>query len=168
VRRWAAALGAEKVYVVTVPPPGAPSETLWHRFGEVAGLGPGPWDEAPRANESLGAASTLVLRELNLATKDLTPTEYKMRVKALGKHVMGRRRGEEEPIGFVVPEWLHEESKKIRIQLERSGVHIVGDLDDLIPLDVPGIDPRQVSDGDQRDAAVAALAETLRQVRRIS
>jgi hypothetical protein len=168
VRRWAAALGAENVYVVTVPPPGAPGETLWDRFGEVAGIGPDTWDEAPRANESLGAASTLVLRELNLVTQDLTLKAYKMRVKALGKHVMGKRRREEEPIGFVVPDWLRQESRKIRTQLERSGAHIVGDLDDLIPIDVPGIDPSQVSDAAQRDAAVAALAEALRQVRRIS
>jgi hypothetical protein len=44
----------------------------------------------------------------------------------------------------------------------------VGDLDDLTPLDVAGIDPTQVDDRAQRDAAVAALAGALRQVRRIS
>jgi hypothetical protein len=142
VRRWAAGLGADNVYVVTVPPPGAPGETLWDRFGEVAGTASSSWDEAPRANESLGAASTLVLRELNLATEDLTLNAYKKRVKALGKHVMVQRRAEEEPIGFVVPEWLREESKRVRKQLERSGAHVVGDLD--------------------------ALAGALRQVRRIS
>jgi hypothetical protein len=168
VRRWAAGVGAENVYVVTVPPPGAPGETLWDRFGEVAGIAPGTWDEAPRANESLGAASTLVLRELNLATDDLTLNAYKKRVKALGKHVMGKRRREEDPIGFVVPDWLRQESKKIRNQLERSGAHVVGDLDDLTPLDVAGIDPTQVDDRAQRDAAVAALAGALRQVRQIS
>jgi hypothetical protein len=168
VRRWAAGVGAENVYVVTVPPPGAPSETLWDRFGEVAGIGPDTWDEAPRANESLGAASTLVLRELNLATEDLTLNAYKQRVKALGKHVMGEHRHAEEPIGFLVPAWLREESKKVRNQLERSGAHVVGDLDDLAPLDVAGIDPTQVGDRAQLDAAVAALAGALRQVRRIS
>jgi hypothetical protein len=56
----------------------------------------------------------------------------------------------------------------MRTQLERSGAHIVGDLDDLTPLDVAGIDPTQVDDRAQRDAAVAALAGALRQVRRIS
>jgi hypothetical protein len=168
VRRWAAGLGAENVYVVTVPPPGAPSETLWDRFGEVAGIVASTWDEAPRANESLGAASTLVLRELNLATEDLTLNAYKKRVKALAKHVMGQRRRDEDPIGFVVPEWLRQESSRIRTQLERSGAHVVGDLDDLTPLDVAGIDPTHVSDAAQRDAAVAALAGALRQVRRIS
>jgi hypothetical protein len=168
VRRWAAAVGAENVYVVTVPPPGSPGETLWNRFGVVAGIGPDTWDEAPRANESLGAASTLVLRELNLATTDLSLNAYKKRVKALGKHVMGARRAEEDPIGFVVPAWLHQESKKIRTQLERSGAHVVGDLDELAPLDVTGVDPTQVDDLAQRDAAVAALAGALRQVRRIT
>ena len=168
VRRWAAALGADNVYVVTVPPPGAGGETLWERFGEVAGIAPSTWDEAPRANESLGAASTLVLRELNLATEDLSLSAYKKRVKALGKHVMGQRRRDEDPIGFVVPDWLRQESRRIRTQLERSGAHVVGDLGELAPLDVAGVDPTQVSEAAQRDAAVAALAGALRQVRRIS
>jgi hypothetical protein len=168
VRRWAAGVGADNVYVVTVPPPGSPGETLWNRFGEVAGIGDDTWDEAPRANESLGAASTLVLRELNLATTDLTLNAYKKRVKALGKHVMSARRGEEDPIGFTVPDWLRQESKKIRTQLQRSGAHVVGDLDELTPLDVAGVDPTQVADRAQRDAAVAALAGALRQVRKIT
>jgi hypothetical protein len=168
VRRWAAGVGADNVYVVTVPPPGSPGETLWNRFGEVAGIGDDTWDEAPRANESLGAASALVLRELNLATTDLTLNAYKKRVKALAKHVMSTRRGEEDPIGFTVPDWLSQESKKIRTQLQRSGAHVVGDLDELAPLDVAGVDPTQVADRAQRDAAVAALAGALRQVRRIS
>jgi hypothetical protein len=168
VRRWAGGVGAENVYVVTVPPPGAPGETLWDRFGEVAGIGSDAWDEAPRANESLGAASTLVLRELNLATTDLSLNAYKKRVKALGKHVMGARRREEDPIGFTVPGWLHEESRRIRTQLERSGAQVVGDLDDLLPLDVAGVDPTRVDDRAQLDAAVAALAGALRQVRRIT
>jgi hypothetical protein len=56
----------------------------------------------------------------------------------------------------------------MRNQLERSGAHVVGDLDDLAPLDVAGVDPTQVGDRAQLDAAVAALAGALRQVRRIS
>ena len=69
---------------------------------------------------------------------------------------------------LIVPDWLRQESKKMRNQLERSGAHVVGDLDDLTPLDVPGVDPTEVDDRAQRDAAVAALAGALRQVRRIT
>jgi hypothetical protein len=168
VRRWASVLGADQVYVVVVPPPGAPGELLWDRFCQVAGIDPDAWDEAPRANESLGAASTLVMRELNLATEDLSLAAYKKRVKALAKHVMSGHRGAEDPIGFTVPGWLRKESDRIRDQLARSGAHVVGDLAELDPVDVRGVDPSSVSDREQLSAAVAALAGALRQVKRIS
>jgi hypothetical protein len=167
-RRWGSVVGHDHVYVVTVPPPGAPSGLLWDRFCEVVGIAPDAWDDAPRANESLGAASTLVMRELNLATGDLSLQAYKKRVKALAKHVMGANRGAEDPIGFPVPDWLLRESDKITAQLESSGARIVGDLADLTPVDVPGVDPTTVGDRAQLEASIAALAGVLRQVRRIS
>ena len=46
-------------------------------------------------------------------------------------------------------------------------MHVVGDLDDLTPLDVPGGDPDTVSAEAQLDAALTALEGTLRQARRI-
>ena len=55
VQRWAEGVGADHVTVITVPPPGAPSELLWQRFCQVAGIAAADWVEAPRANESLGA-----------------------------------------------------------------------------------------------------------------
>jgi hypothetical protein len=167
VGRWADRLGPERTYVVTLPPPKSPGDVLWDRFAEVCGIRPMSWREAPRANESLGAASTLVVRELNLLTKDLPLTGYKRRVKAVAKHLMPSHRGAEDPIGFTVPEWLRHEADTIRGQLERSGAHVVGDLDDLTPLDVPGVDPREVEPIAQRDAAIAALVATLRQVKRV-
>lgn len=165
--RWADRLGSERVYVVTLPPPNAPSEVLWDRFSEVCGIQPATWKEAPRSNESLGAASTLVVRELNLMTQDLPLKAYKRRVKAVAKHLMPAHRAEEDAIGFVVPDWLRGDADSIRHQLERSGVHVVGDLDDLTPLDVPGVDAGAVDPAAQRDAALAALVATLRQVNRV-
>jgi len=168
VRRWGSVVGADQVYVVTVPRPGAPAELLWDRFCQVAGIGPDTWADGPRANESLGAASTLVMRQLNLATDDLPIRAYKKRVKALAKHVMGGHRAAEDPIGFTVPGWLRKESDKICAQLSNDGAHIVGDLAELTPLDVPGVDPTTVADRAQLEASVAALAGVLRQVRRVS
>jgi hypothetical protein len=167
VRRWSSVVGPDHTYVVTVPPPGAPAALLWDRFCEVAGIRADTWDDAPRANESLGAASTLVMRELNLATQDLSLQTYKKRVKALAKHVMGGHRGEEDPIGFTVPAWLRKESDKIGTQLRSGGAHIVGDLADLTPVDVPGVDPTTVDARAQLEASVAALAGVLRQVRQV-
>lgn len=168
VRRWADGVGADHVYVITVPPPGAPSEQLWERFCEVVGIGPDSWAEAPRANESLGTASTLVLRLLNQETEDLTLQQYKKRVKALGKYVMSERRREEESIGFTVPGWLRRRADKAVKEIADSGVHVLGGLEELEPVNVPGVNPRKVNAEAQRDAAVAALAGALLQVRKIS
>jgi hypothetical protein len=166
--RWAQEVGPDRVYVVTVPPPGAPGELLWDRFCEVAGIAAeSSWDEPKRTNESLGAASTLVLRRLNLMTEDLPVKGYKRRVKAVGKHLMPAHRAEEDPIGFVVPDWLRDEAGAIRSQISAGGLHVVGDLDDLTPLDVPGTDPADVDADAQLDAALAALEATLRQTPRI-
>ena len=167
MRRWGSVVGPDHVYVVTVPPPGADPALLWDRFSEVAGIGPDAWDEAPRANESLGAASTLVMRRLNFATTDLPIAAYKKRVKALAKYVMGGHRGEEDPIGFTVPRWLRQESARVVDDLRRSGAQIVGDLADLEPVDVRGVDPATVDDTAQLEAAVAALTGVLHQVRQI-
>jgi hypothetical protein len=166
-RRWAGELGAEHVTVITIPPPGADPEILWDRFCQVAGIGPGTWQDAPRSNESLGAASTLVMRRLNEQTADLGVAQYKQRVKALAKHQLGRRKREEDAIGFDVPGWLRKESRRIGRQLEASGVEIVGGLDELEPRDVPGVDPARVSAEAERDAAIAGLSAVLHQVKRI-
>jgi hypothetical protein len=168
VRRWGSVVGPEQVYVVTLPPPGAAPGLLWDRFSEVAGIRSDALDDGPRANESLGVASTLVMRQLNLATADLPLNAYKKRVKALAKHVMGGHRGQEDPIGFSVPAWLHQESARVVTQLERSGAHIVGDLADLEPVDVPGVDPAGVDAEAQLEAAVAALAGVLHQVKQVT
>src|SRR3954447_12493355 len=167
VRRWGSTVGADQVYVVTVPPPGATSGLLWDRFCEVGGIRPDSWVDGPRANESLGAASTLVMRRLNFATEDLPLAAYKKRVKALAKHVMSGHRAAEDPIGFTVPPWLHQESAKVTAQIARSGAHVVGDLAELSPTDVVGVDPSSLGEDALLEASLAALSGVLKQVRQV-
>jgi hypothetical protein len=164
--RWAQELGPQNVHVVTLPPPGSRGGVLWRRFSEVAGIREEPrWDEAPRTNESLGAASTTVVRRLNGLTGDLSVMAYKRRVKALGKLVLPGHRAAEDPIGFKVPRWLREESARVRQEIADSGAQVVGDLAELDPVDVPGVDPDRVGLEAQLDAALAALDGTLRQAK---
>ncbi len=162
-KRWAKVLGPDHVTVVTVPPAGAPSELLWERFCEVAGLAPATWAAAPRANESLGVASALLLGRLNAALGDVDKAVYNKAVKnRLAQQVLAARKGEEPSIGFPVPDWLRKRSDARSAELAATGVRIAGDLDELVPLDVPGVDPESVSADDQLDAAVAALAQLVR------
>lgn len=141
VKRWSEVFGPDHVTVVTVPPPGAPHELLWERFSSVAGIADADWDEAPRANESLGVASALLMLRLNQELADLDLKDYKRKGKALAKHVLVHRRRDEDPIGFEVPRWLHRRASTMVDDLRASGVRIVGTLDDLRPLDVPGANP---------------------------
>lgn len=162
VRRWARVLGPEQVTVVTVPEPGGPPELLWERFREAVGIAEASWREAPRANESLGAASARLMLRLNQETQDLSRAEYKGQVKALAKHVLAGRRRLEDPIGYRVPRWLTGEAERIRREIGESGVRVVGSLQDLAPTSVRGVDPDRVSAASQHDAAVAGLLALLR------
>jgi hypothetical protein len=162
-QRWAGTAGADRVTVVTVPPRGAPSSLLWDRFAGTAGIEPRDWAQAPRANESLGAASTLMMRRLNDELTDLSVRKYKRTAKALAKHTLGKRRAEEDPIGFTVPAWLRARWAAERELLVESRVHIVGDLAELEPVDTAGVDPDAVAVDDELAAAVGALAELLRE-----
>ena len=164
-QRWVKGTSASQVTIVTVPPPGAAPEELWDRFSKVAGISPAAWDDAPRADESLGAQSAAMMRRLNAELESLSRQEYKNRVKALAKHTMGTRRGDEDTIGFTVPDWLKERAREDAAVLERLGVPIIGDLAELAPLDVAGVDPATVDAAGERDAAVAALAAVLREGR---
>lgn len=160
-RRWADAVGADHVTVVVVPPPGAPSELLWDRFSQTVGIAPATWAEAPRANESLGVSSALLMRRLNAATADLSREQYKKRVKSLAKHSLVHHRRDEDSIGFTVPQWLRAHADRISKAILASGVNVVGDLAELEPVDVPGVDPAAVGPDQELDAAVKALAVVL-------
>lgn len=162
VERWAAAVGMDCVTVVTVPPPGTPPELLWDRFCDVADIAASTWAEAPRANESLGVASVELMASLNAQTGDLGRRAYKKKVKALAKHLLVHHKSEERSIGFTVPRWLHRRAESMTDRLASSGVHVVGSLGELAPVDVPGVDPSAVTPEETRDAAVHALASVLR------
>jgi hypothetical protein len=47
-------------------------------------------------------------------------------------------------------------------RLRELGVRVVGDLEDLRPVPVPGVDPSSVSDSERLDAAVAGLEGLVR------
>jgi len=168
VARWATALTPDQVYVVTVPRPGATSETLWDRFREVAGIEQASWQDPPGSDEELGAASTEVVRALHLRAAAGAPPEHRRRVKALATQVMPTQAAREDPIGFTVPAWLRQEAADLRGQIVSSGAHVVGDLDELDPLDVPGADPDAVDPSARLEAALAALDATLRQGSRVT
>lgn len=159
VGNWVEGVGADRVTLVTVPRPGAPAGLLWQRFCEAVGLPADGYAEVPRANTSLDAASALVLRQLNerLVDDELPPRIYHKLVKfRLGKQALAGRT-DSPPIGFDPPRWLVRRSREIVERLAESGARVVGDLAELTPVAVPGVDPERVPEADRLDAAVDAL-----------
>lgn len=152
------------VSIVTVPPPGAPRELLWERFCSVLGTPPGGFAPARMDNESVGAASTLVIRRLNELLNDeglVFPEGTDVRKGLLAKQVLAARKSSEPAIGLPVTGWVRDHADQMVAALTEAGVSLVGSWDDLTPVDVPGVDPASVDDGLVLDAALAGLAGVL-------
>ena len=164
-RTWASVFGADRLTVVTVPPPGAAPELLWSRFASV--VGPEQLDgltSAPDPNESLGAASASAVRRLNelLDAEGLPfPQGHQLRKRLLTKQVLAARTSGEPAIGLGVLPWVSEEADAQCAGLVDLGVRLVGDWADLTPVDVPGIDPETLDDREVGEAALAGLAGLL-------
>lgn len=157
-RRWAEVLGEDAVTVVTVPAPGAPRHLLWERFATAVGVDQHGLEDPPEGNESLGAASVELLRRLNGLMAALGEHNASAVLKhRLARRILGPHRGAEPSIGFEVPDWLDETSRRTVRRLPRLGVRVVGDPDELHALSSPGTDPSQVSAEDQLEAATVGL-----------
>jgi len=163
-RTWAGVVGAGRVSVLTVPPPGSDRELLWRRFAALVGPELDGLDAEPEANESLGAASALVVRRLNELLDEAGlpfPEGHELRKRLLTKRVLAARRADEPSIGLPVASWVPAETDHQRAGLEDLGVRLVGDWADLTPVPVAGIDPADVAEPEVTEAAVAGLAGLL-------
>jgi hypothetical protein len=161
---------AAPVTLITLPHPGAPRTLLWERFCQVLGIQPEGWADARASNESIGAASALVLRQMNELLDEaglVFPAGDTVRKQYLAKTVLAGRKKEEPAIGLPVPGWLRQQSTLMVEQLQELDLTFIGDWGDLDPVDVPGIDPADVSAREVIDAAVVGLAALVqRDVRR--
>ena len=162
-RTWGEEI-ADRVVVVTVPPPGAPRDLLWERFCSVLGTDPAGLAEARMGNESIGAASTLVVRRLNELFNDAGlpfPEGTDLRKGLLAKQVLAARKADEPAIGLPVTRWVRDHSAHMVRALQEADVRLVGSWDDLAPVDVPGVDPASVPATEVAEAAIAGLAGVL-------
>ena len=147
--------------VVTVPPPGASRSLLWQRFCTVLGVPTDErWSEAHKSNESIGAESAVLLRELNEALKErglATRSTKKVRKSYLAKRVLAERKEHESAIGLPVAPWVEEEAHRMMEELKALGPTLVGDLAELEPVPVVGVDPTEVDPAGVVAAGVEAL-----------
>jgi hypothetical protein len=163
VQRWAKVVGAQNVYVITVPQAGAEPTLLWQRFTEALGLPPVEVEPVAPSNESLGAVSAELMRRVNQAIEplDLTEQQYNTSVRAfLAREVLAARRPVEPKVlpPAAAARWAEAEADRLIAATRESGVNVIGDLDELRPVSTDFSDDSHPSDGDVLDAAVDALS----------
>ena len=169
--RWAAGLPPERVHLVTVPPPGGAPELLWKRFSQAFGLDGLDLDlRAERANPSLGAPETALIRRINRAANaGVPPDHYRPLVRELLAHQTLSRRSRSPRLRLppdVYP-WVRALEESWVAELRRREYDVVGDLDDLLGGPVehwtdPDRPPERLVARAAVDAIAALLVENTR------
>lgn len=165
VSRFADAVGLDHVQVVTLPPSGSDPNLLWQRFCAACDLDVDRTESGEVSHESLGAASTELMRRLNAhpAIEELPMRAYQKSVNgALSRRVLAHRRSREP--GLALPaghqQWAEREAARIIDDLKATRVRVVGDLDDLVPRPprAAPVAPETLPPDELLDAAIDGLA----------
>jgi hypothetical protein len=165
---WESVVPRERIHVVTVPPSGSPRELLVHRFAAATRIDPA-WlhGGGELGNVSVGVAEAEVLRRLNLALENRLNERQYTRVVSNGLRPTLQDRPQAKRMGL--PEehrgWVTERAATMVDELRSRGYHVVGDLDDLLPVTggADGTRPDEVDPDDLADAAIAALKASVEQ-----
>lgn len=170
---WMEAVPADRLTVVTVPPPGAPRGLLWERWKQAIGIDDSAFDlEVSYANESLGAAQAALLERVKphlSGPLELGPERHRWVRKYFGHEVLVPQRGERfGPRPHHVAE-LASRSAAAKEWLEQQGFPVVGDLDDLLSTASPdGTHPGDVPDDELVQVAARAIEQMIRDVRELT
>ncbi|MDQ1482716.1 MAG: hypothetical protein QOF35_792 [Actinomycetota bacterium] len=164
IRRWRTFVPAERVALVTVPPPGGDPEVLAERFGSAVGVQlTGLEQPDSESTTSLGSHSAELMRRLNelMSTDELIRRRHGLKV-ALGREVLGARAMAEPRFALTQDQhdWLASRADAMIGEIESTGVRVLGSLDDLVPARHPAPDavsPADTSEADLREAAFAGL-----------
>jgi hypothetical protein len=161
-RSWRGAEGVDDFTIVTVPHPGAPRQELMTRFGDAVGIDTSEFRPAARENASLDAPATEVLRRTNELLVEgglVYPQGLWLRKHRLAKGVLTHHRRSDMRIGLPVTDWVRNQSRRMVASLQRQEISYVGDLADLAPVDMPGVDPDALTDDELLPVAQHALED---------
>ena len=174
LERWGQAVPAARVHVLPLPPPGAPRELLWQRFGRLVGLDPDSFDLSMTfPNESMGVAEAETLRRVNLHLKDEDferPFDRGVYIRTfLADERLATRDGERYwPTPDILAE-CRERATAAVAHIEAAGYDVIGDVRHLlVPDELP---PRRsvdsVTDAEVAEVATALVGRIMHDVRRI-
>ena len=166
--RWAGAVGADGVTIVTVPPTGAPADLLWDRYCAAVGTDPAVFPpDVAAVNESLDIASAELLRRFNVRTADSLPTHvYDREVKwFVAKDVLAARSGTERVrLDGPRASWARAEGERTADGLRLLGVRVEGDLGDLVGTATGGPSTPAPRAEEMLDAAIDVMAALVRRL----
>lgn len=167
LRHWGAELPPERTHLVTLPPPGAPTDLLWKRFAGLIGIDPDSVDTSvSRPNESLGLVEIETLRRCNEHAPKDVPRHVRNTLtrQVFAEGILAKREGAER---FAPsPEdhaWAVKAGNEIVDTIAELPYDVVGDIDDLRPNPEPvqAPSPDDVSDADVARVAVETLPTML-------
>ena len=167
---WAAVVSPERLHVVTVPRSGSARELLWERFTRVLGLDPAlATSPAQGHNPSLGYPSADLMRRLNAELGRLPRADYNPTLKHyLAERVLSER-ADAEPRASLdarTYDFALRWNRRTRAEVEASGAHVVGDLEDL-PVTAAGSELPDTIEPPDPDEVVAAAAHALKGINRL-
>jgi hypothetical protein len=167
--RWLDHVPAERIHLLTVPPPGGDRDLLWRRFADLVGL-EDSWapEAAGRTNESVGVPEAQLLLALNRALEG-SSKRGRPHHKLVRRHVARVLVGRDSPRVEVPPQdaaWLRAEVDHWIAWTTASGIDVVGDLDELrpVPTDAASWTDPGVPHPGLTEAAVVALASVVAEV----
>ena len=159
---WGSAVPAQRILLVTVPPPGSPPDVLLDRFGQAVGVPAATWSRGVRPrNVGLGLVETEVVRRLNGHLGGALPTMQYRRMVEDGLRSHWHAASSRPPVlppGDLA--WALERSRRVAAELAARGHPVFGDLAELVPVPERGepTAPRNPTDHDLLVATEAALA----------
>ncbi len=171
--RWAEGLPSEHVHLITVPLPGAPRDELWRRFSTAFGLdGIALEATTQRANPSLGAPETALIRKINLRFNKLVePADYRPLVRELLAHqtLAARTHSPRLALPPDAHPWARALDQQWADEIRARGYDVVGDLDELLggPPIEEYVDPDRPRPRLVTDAALDAIGALLQENARL-
>lgn len=169
LRRWTRDIPSDRVHLITVPPSGADPDVLWQRFAATCGFDPGVGEAVGgRPNASLGIEEIAVVRDLNkrLRKSGMDAASYGRLVReGIAQDVLAQRSGKRRAV--LAPRhraWAQETADGWISWVRQSGIHVVGDLEDLrpvFPVEEKWRNPDKPRPRAMRDAAMTALTAAL-------
>jgi hypothetical protein len=165
LRRWGDSITPSRVHMVTVPPVGSRHDLLWDRFRTLLGIQP-DWCTiaSDRANPSLGAAETSVLRAINERVRGkLSNADYRYLVREQLAHLTLAKRAvpDRATLPPSLDPWVREVTTNWVTQLQEAGYDICGDLDELQPSTPAGADEWLDPDTPDRARSVEAAIDCI-------